>query len=68
MPNAVFIANDSPEGVIVAVSERGSAPPKTASPTEYLARRFAVELGVPDLPLVRATQVHGDRVVTVESP
>jgi YfiH family protein len=66
VPNALFIANDSSQGVIAAVSERGAAPRATTSPTEYLARRFAVELGVPELPLVRATQVHGDRVVVVE--
>jgi hypothetical protein len=66
VPNAVFVARDPPEGVIAAVSERGVAPPGTASPTAYLARRFAAELGVPGLPLVRGTQVHGNRVVTVE--
>jgi len=68
VPNAVFIAKNSPEGVIAAVSERGAAPPGTTSPTEYLARRFAGQLGVHDLPIVRATQVHGDRVVVVEDP
>jgi YfiH family protein len=66
VPNALFTANDLPQGLIAAVSERGAAPPGTASPTEFLARRFAAELGVPDLPLVRGTQVHGRRVVTVE--
>lgn len=66
MSNPMFIARDAPEGVIVAVSERGSAPPKTKSPTEYLARRFAADLGVPAIPIVRATQVHGKRVVVVE--
>jgi polyphenol oxidase len=66
VPNALFTANDLPQGLIAAVSERGAAPPGTASPTEFLARRFAAELGVSDLPLVRGTQVHGRRVVTVE--
>jgi YfiH family protein len=66
VPNAVFVAIDPPEGVIAAVSERGVAPPGTESPTEFLARRFTVELGVADLPLVRATQAHGRRVVEVE--
>jgi len=66
VPNAVFAAIDRPDGVIVAVSERGVAPAGTPSPTEFLARRFAVLLGVPDLPLVRATQTHGRRVVEVE--
>jgi purine-nucleoside/S-methyl-5'-thioadenosine phosphorylase / adenosine deaminase len=67
VPNALFIANDPPEGVILAVSERGAAPANATSPTEFLARRFAVELGVPEIPIVRATQVHGDRVAVVES-
>ena len=67
MPSALFLANDSPEGLILAVSERGAAPSDTTSPTEYLARRFATDLGLPELPLVRATQVHGDRVVVVEN-
>lgn len=66
MPNALFIASDPPEGVIAVVSERGTAPPGTTSPTEYLARRFAVDLGLPELPLVRATQVHGNRVVVID--
>jgi YfiH family protein len=66
MAAILLVARDSPEGVIAAVSERGAAPEGTPSPTEFLARRFAAELGVPDLPLVRATQVHGRHVVTVE--
>lgn len=66
MPLPLFVARDAPAGILAAVSERGVAPEGTASPTEFLARRFARELGVPDLPLVRATQVHGRRVVTVE--
>jgi polyphenol oxidase len=66
VPNQVFVAIDRPDGVIAAVSERGTAPPETASPTALLARRFADSLGYPELPIVRATQVHGARVVTVE--
>jgi YfiH family protein len=45
-------------GLVVAFSERG----ETAgfdSPTSILARRFADTLGLADLALVRATQVHG---------
>lgn len=65
----LFRPTDAPPDVLLAVSERGSAPPKTESPTEYLARRFAADLGVPGIPIVRATQVHGNRVVVVkESP
>jgi hypothetical protein len=64
----VFRPSNAPDGVLVAVSERGNAPPETESPTTFLARTFAGELGVPDLPIVRATQVHGDRVVVVEHP
>ncbi|HEY3171187.1 MAG TPA: peptidoglycan editing factor PgeF [Thermoanaerobaculia bacterium] len=66
MLDAVFVAIDRPDGVLAAVSERGAAPPETRSPTAVLARRFADSLGYPELPIVRATQVHGARVVTVE--
>lgn len=66
MPSALFIASDAPEGVIAAVSQRGMAPPEATSPTEYLARRFAADLGLPDFPLVRSTQVHGTGVAVVE--
>ena len=69
MSEPVFTARDAPAGVIAAVSPRGVAPAGTASPTSYLARRFAADLGLGDLPIVRATQVHGSRVVEVhESP
>jgi YfiH family protein len=51
--------------VIVAVSERGTAPLEAESPTAFLARAFAADLGHPDLPLARATQVHGNRVGVV---
>jgi len=64
--SAVFLAADAPDGVLAAVSERGTAPPGVEAPTAYLARRFAEELGVSDLPLVRASQVHGSRIVRVE--
>jgi hypothetical protein len=66
MPVPLFLARDAPAEILAAVSERGTAPSGTESPTEYLARRFAAELGVPGLPMVRGTQVHGRRVVTVE--
>ena len=67
MLNPVFIASDCPDNVLVAVSERGTAP--APSPTAVLARRFADSLGYPELPIVRATQVHGSRVIVVsEAP
>ncbi len=65
MSAAVFAPVDVPDGVLIAVSERGAAPAGTPSPTEFLARRFAVALGVPDVPIVRATQVHGREVIAV---
>ena len=68
MQNVLFHPDDAPEDILVAVSERGNAPPKTESPTAYLARRFATRLGVSEIPIVRATQVHGNRVVVVEAP
>ena len=46
-------------GALVVFSGRGIAPPGTPSPTEYLARRLARAAGEPDIPIVRATQVHG---------
>ena len=67
MPRALFVARDRTEGVLAAFSERGVVPQATPSPTELLARRFAREVGVPDVPIVRATQVHGRRVVEIEA-
>jgi YfiH family protein len=67
MPRALFVAPEAPDGVLVAFSERGVAPGDTPSPTAHLARRFAVEVGVPETPIVRATQVHGRHVVEIES-
>ena len=67
--DAVFCPADVPDGFLVAVSARGTAPPQTPSPTALLARQFADSLGYPELPIVRATQVHGSRVVVVsEAP
>jgi YfiH family protein len=53
-------------GLLVAFSGRGVAPPDHASPTAHLARRFAEALGLPDIPIVRATQVHGNTVARVD--
>jgi YfiH family protein len=69
LTETVFRPDDAPENVVVAVSARGAAPDEAPSPTAFLARRFAASLGYPDLPLVRATQVHGGRAVVVtEAP
>ena len=55
--------------LLVAFSGRGVAPETVPSPTEHLARRFAKALSLPDLPIVRATQVHGITASLVrESP
>jgi len=65
----VFRPGDVPSNVLVAVSACATAPPETSSPTALLARRFADSLGYPELPIVRATQVHGSRVIVVsEAP
>jgi len=61
-----FRPQDAIDSFIVAVSARGIAPAGAASPTGFLARRFAESLGLGDLPIVRATQVHGARVVAME--
>jgi YfiH family protein len=59
----------APAGVLVAFSGRGAAPEGEPSPTGFLGRRFAAALGLPRIPLVRATQVHGDRAVAIrETP
>ncbi len=64
----VFRPADPPAGLLLAFSGRGAAP-KEASPTAFLARGFARLLGADGLPIVRATQVHGDRAVIVrEAP
>jgi len=69
VPAPLFRPVGPPERIVVAVSGRGSAPPGIESPTSFLARAFATDLGLPELPLVRGTQVHGNRVVeVVEKP
>ena len=54
-----------PSGLLVAFSGRGMAPPKESSPTAFLARRFADALALDAIPIVRATQAHGNRAVTI---
>lgn len=51
--------------MIVAFSGRGEAPADAPSATAFLARRFADTVAGGRIPVVRATQVHGRRAVTV---
>ena len=62
----IFRPSSVPSGLLVAFSGRGAAPEGAASPTAHLARRFAQALGLPDIPIVRATQVHGNTVARVD--
>lgn len=55
----LFAPGGGVAGALVVFSGRGSAPPGTPSPTEFLARRLARASGVGEIPIVRATQVHG---------
>lgn len=48
-----------PPGLVIAVSGRGATAEGDPSPTATLARRLARALGLGDIPIVRATQVHG---------
>ena len=52
-------------GLLVAFSGRGASPESEASPTSFLGRRFAAALGMDGIPLVRATQAHGNRAVEI---
>ena len=61
----VFRPAEVPPGLLVAFSGRGEAPAAEISPTAYLARRFTSLLGLPQLPIVRATQVHGVRAARI---
>jgi len=64
----VFRPVDSPMGILVAFSERGVVPEGEISPTAFLARRFADALGLYKIPIVRATQKHGNRAVVIREP
>ena len=61
----IFEPADVPSGLRIAFSGRGIAPAEEASPTSYLARRFADALELDGAPIVRATQVHGRSVSVV---
>lgn len=62
---AVFRPDDAPPGLVVAFSGRGHAPDGEATPTPYLARRFAGALGLDGVPIHWARQVHGNAAATV---
>lgn len=62
---SAFLPDDAPGDLLVAFSGRGVALPDEPSPTSYLARRFADALGLHALPIVRATQVHGNAAATI---
>ena len=65
----LFRPSPLPPGLVIAVSARGATPAGDPAPTATLARRLARALGLPDIPIVRATQVHGTAAVHVrESP
>jgi hypothetical protein len=61
----IFAPADPPEGLVVAFSGRGTAPAGDPSPTAFLASRLARALSLDGTPIVRATQVHGARAVSV---
>jgi hypothetical protein len=60
-----FRPEGAPENLLVAFSGRGVAPDGDPSPTRHLAKRLARALGLDGTPIVRATQVHGNRAVVV---
>jgi hypothetical protein len=64
----LFEPANVPSDLRVAFSGRGIAPANEASPTSYLARRFADALELDGAPVVRATQVHGKNVSVVREP
>jgi YfiH family protein len=55
----LFRPSPLPSDIVIAVSERGLAPEGDPSPTATLARGLARALGLGEIPIVRATQVHG---------
>ncbi len=63
----VFRPTPLPPELLVAFSGRGTAPEGHPSPTAHLARRFAKALGLPSIPIVRASQVHGTKAARVHT-
>ena len=55
----LFRPSPLPSGIIIAVSARGATSESDPSPTATLARHLARALGLAEIPIVRATQVHG---------
>ena len=64
----VLAPADAPRGLFVAFSGRGHAPEGEATPTPFLARRFAAALGHAALPIHWARQVHGVAATVVREP
>jgi purine-nucleoside/S-methyl-5'-thioadenosine phosphorylase / adenosine deaminase len=62
----IFRPTDAPSGVLVAFSGRSLPPPAESAPTAALARRLARALRLDGTPMVRGSQVHGRRAVTIE--
>jgi purine-nucleoside/S-methyl-5'-thioadenosine phosphorylase / adenosine deaminase len=67
-PIEYFAPRHPPSDAVVAFSVRGAAPPREPSATSHLARQLAVSLGLGEIPIVRATQVHGTEVCNVRLP
>ncbi len=63
----MFRPEPFPADVLVAFSGRGVAPEGEPSPTRHLALRLARALALDGTPIVRATQVHGNRAVVVRN-
>jgi len=63
----LFEPAEVPRGFLVAFSGRGVAPADAASPTEFLARRVAKALALEATPIVRASQVHGQKASIVRA-
>jgi YfiH family protein len=63
----LFEPVEAPRGFLIAFSGRGVAPADARSPTEFLARRVASALEIDPLPIVRASQVHGQEAAIVRT-
>ncbi len=64
----VILPGNVPVGTVVAFSGRGHAPEGEATPTPFLARRVSRALGLDEIPIHWARQVHGNTAVTVRVP